>query len=277
MQNMFLQMIQSNGFTMKFLPDLAIFLRYVSLPFLLFILTPTVTVANVRCIQTFLSKTVFDPGPVDGAWGKKTATALHDFATYHELKFSNEINRKNAGSLCEELTKFETPITNPIVRRFDVSISLSDLEEFTGRKQLDVSNFKLMRNFSSNNCRFEISRKQIETKRVEVLASGDFEVTSGLVTFGENRWRTGGLADSSFLKQQGILAFEEEFLLHGSIPYFHLFVSPGEIAQRPMQIDFSGTESEEVSEILKIDENWPKVYQFYVDTWQSGIIDLRCR
>ena len=277
MQNMFLEIVRLNGFIMKFFPELTIFLRYVSLLFLLFILTPTVTKANVRCIQTFLSKTVFDPGPVDGAWGKKTATALHDYATYHELNLSTEINRKNAKSLCEELTKFERSIPIPNVRRFDISISLSELEDFTGRKQLDVSSFKLMRNFSSDNCRFKISRKQIETKRVEVLASGDFEVSGGLVTFGENRWQTGGLADSSFLKEQGILAFEEGFLLHGSIPYFHLFVSPGEIAQRPMQIDFSGTESEEVREIFKIDENWPKVYPFYVDTWQSGIIDLRCR
>ena len=36
--------------------------------------------ASVKCIQNFLSKTVFDPGPVDGAWGGRTATALSDFA-----------------------------------------------------------------------------------------------------------------------------------------------------------------------------------------------------
>ena len=94
------------------------------------------------------------------------------------------------------------------MRRFDISI-FSELEDFTGRKQLDVSSFKLMRNFSSDNCRFKISRKQIGTKRVEVLASGDFEVSGGLVTF--ERTAACGLSDSSFLKEQGILAFEEGF------------------------------------------------------------------
>lgn len=56
--------------------------------------------ANVRCIQSFLSETVFDPGPVDGAWGKKTATALQDYASYHQLKLKTKIDRKNAESLC---------------------------------------------------------------------------------------------------------------------------------------------------------------------------------
>ena len=100
---------------------------------------------------------------------------------------------------------------------------------------------------------------------------------NGIITFGDNLWYTGGLADSSYLKDQGVLAISDGFLLHGSIPYFHMFVSPGEIAQKPLQIDFAGTESEEIQKIFKVNENWPKVYPFYVDTWQSGAIKLLCR
>ena len=236
----------------------------------------TTTFANVRCIQSFLSETVFDPGPVDGAWGKKTATALQDFASYHELTFKTKVDHKNANSLCTELTALDLKLNQPSVRRFSVNITLKDLEAFTGRKQIDLSQISVLDDLNYSNCSFTISRQQIETKRVESLASGMFTIESGLIKFGKNSWYTGGLADGSYLIDQGVLVFSDDFKLSGSIPYFHLFVSAGEIAERPLQIDFSESEEDETWSKLRKDNNWPKVYTFDVDHWQTGMIKLRC-
>ena len=237
----------------------------------------TKTFANVRCIQSFLSETVFDPGPVDGAWGKKTATALKDYASYHQLTLKTEIDRKNAAALCTELKAFQLPLKAPLVRRFDINIVLKDLEEFTGRKHLDLSNINVMMMLNQNMCWFWISRQQIETKWIEELARGEFSVETGRIKFGKNWWNTGGLADSSYLQEQAALVFSDDFLLNGSIPYFHLFVSPGEIAERPLQIDFEKTQEDNTwpKHINKL--IWQRVYRFDVDHWQTGILDLRCR
>jgi hypothetical protein len=232
--------------------------------------------ANVRCIQSFLSETVFDPGPVDGAWGKKTATALQDYASYHQLKLKTKIDRKNAESLCTELTSLELKSKEPSVRRFKVNITLKDLEEFTGRKQIDLSQISVLDELNYSDCRFTISRQQIETKRIESLAAGRFNIESGLIKFGENSWYTGGLADGSYLIDQGVLAFSDDFKLNGSIPYFHLFVSTGEIAERPLQIDFSESKEDETWAKSRKNKYWPKVYKFDVDHWQTGMIKLRC-
>lgn len=236
----------------------------------------TKTFANVLCIQSFLSETVFDPGPVDGAWGKKTATALQDYASYHQLTLKTKIDRKNAESLCTELTTLDLKLKEPSVRRFTVNITLKDLEEFTGRKQIDLSQISVMDEHNYSNCRFTISRQQIQTKRIESLAAGMFHIKSGLIKFGENSWYTGGLADGSYLIDQGVLVFSDDFKLSGSIPYFHLFVSGGEIAERPLQIDFSESKEDETWAKSRKDKNWPKVYKFDVDHWQTGIIKLRC-
>jgi len=51
----------------------------------------------------------------------------------------------------------------------------------------------------------------------------------------------------------------------------------GEIAERPMQIDFNGISHDDTKNISQSDESWRKRYSFYVDTWQSGILTLKCR
>ena len=127
------------------------------------------------------------------------------------------------------------------------------------------------------NAGFLFQRKQIENKRVELLATGKFSINGGVISFEKNRWRTGGLADGSYLIKDGALALSDNYLLHGTIPYFHLFVSPGEIAERPMQIDFNGTSHDDTKNISQSDESWRMRYSFYVDTWQSGILTLKCR
>lgn len=261
---------------MKSSPKLKTNLFITGLAVFIILTAANVSHANVRCVQMFLAKTVFDPGPVDGAWGKKTASALSDYANYYKIEFANEINRKNAKALCEEIKKLDQPSNKAVVRKFQINILVDELEKFTGRRQLDLSKLNLLVNLSHQKCFFKISRKQIESKKIERLASGSFSVEGGVVKFGKNRWQTGGLADKSYLIEQGALAFTDDYLLHGTIPYFHLFVSPGEIAQKPMQIDFNGTTYGDDQNKLKPDEPWPKVYPFYVDTWQSGIIHFRC-
>jgi len=85
---------------MKFSPDTARFFRVIALSAAAYGLAFAEGLASVSCIQTHLSKTVFDPGPVDGAWGKKTASALSDYAAYYDIVFSEEISKKCYRSLC---------------------------------------------------------------------------------------------------------------------------------------------------------------------------------
>ena len=109
------------------------------------------------------------------------------------------------------------------------------------------------------------------------MARGEFSVETGRIKFGKNSWNTGGLADSSYLQEQAALVFSDDFLLNGSVPYFHLFVSPGEIAKRPLQIDFDKTQEDNTwpKHINKL--IWQRVYRFDVDHWQTGILGLQCR
>ena len=44
--------------------------------------SPINATADVLCVQEFLSKTIFNPGVVDGQWGKKTETAVKDYLNY---------------------------------------------------------------------------------------------------------------------------------------------------------------------------------------------------
>jgi hypothetical protein len=152
---------------MKSSPDVAKVFLILCLATIINYVAPTKAIANVRCIQSFLSDTVFDPGPVDGAWGKKTAAALQDYASYHELIFTTKIDRKNAMTLCSELKAFQLPLDAPLVRRFDVNIVLKDLEEFTGRKHLDLSNINVMTMLSQNKCFFRFLDSRLNPRRLK--------------------------------------------------------------------------------------------------------------
>lgn len=56
--------------------------------------------ASVLCVQQFLAETAFDPGPPDGAWGGKTATALEGFFAQIEETVDGGLGKNNVDVLC---------------------------------------------------------------------------------------------------------------------------------------------------------------------------------
>ena len=55
--------------------------------------------ARVREIQQTLKKAGFDPGPIDGQWGQKTRTAVHDFQQANGLEADGKVGPKTWSKL----------------------------------------------------------------------------------------------------------------------------------------------------------------------------------
>ena len=58
---------------------------------------------NTLCIQKFLSKTVFNPGPADGLWGKKTKNAINELFSQAEKFNLEKIKKDDAQKICKIL------------------------------------------------------------------------------------------------------------------------------------------------------------------------------
>ena len=56
--------------------------------------------ADVACVQGFLAETAFDPGPVDGLWGRKTATALENAFGQLDRGIEGGLGRDNTDAVC---------------------------------------------------------------------------------------------------------------------------------------------------------------------------------
>jgi len=58
-----------------------------------------VSIREIRDIQSSLKRRGFDPGPVDGSWGRKTRAAMQSFQRANNLAVSQKINFKTALAL----------------------------------------------------------------------------------------------------------------------------------------------------------------------------------
>ena len=114
---------------------------------------------NITCIQEVLSNTVFNPGPIDGAWGKKTETAVKDYFNYMGIKVNFPITKQNSQNICSEIQSHDTKKPNLSYRKFHIEINKSDLENFLGRKLFDFEKYDLALNVSDQDCSFRIIRK----------------------------------------------------------------------------------------------------------------------
>lgn len=156
------------------------------------------------------------------------------------------------------------------IMSFDIAISGSGLENLKRLPfEFDFSKHKIWTNMPQVECSFEIQRRPIENQRIETMASGRLRIDNGVYYFRRNSWRTRGMADPSYLQDEGNLRLLKDGRPIGKMPYFHLFINQGEVARPP-----------EYVELTKKREQGNKgspegVFSFYVDDWQEGLLSIR--
>ena len=238
------------------------------LPFAIFIFSGP-ALADVACVQRFLSTTAFDPGPIDGAWGRKTEFALQGLIEQLELEFNYEISPSNSDQFC---SYFEGPdreqvAAQAMVRNYGVSISPEQLSAFTGNAVVDFSQISIANDLYIS-CRFAIERQMRENiSRIELMASGQLEIVAGMIEFTAHSWRTRGLASEEYLHDEAVLAVDEEGAVNGTMPYFHLFINDGEVALPPEYV--------QLPREYVPDGAYPAgTTTFDVDDWQLGRLKI---
>ena len=228
--------------------------------------------ADVLCVQEFLSKTVFNPGVVDGQWGRKTGAAVNDYFNYVGEKVDFSISQKNSKSICNLLKLNSDTKPQLKYRKFHISINEDELSKFSGRKTFNFDSYKLSTAYQDEVCLFKIYRFQLKRKnrQPDVMATGNLSIKKGRILFQENHWFTGGLADSSYLKDEAFLAILENKALVGVMPHFRKHVKVGELAVRPNMIEFNNIKPAKKTSFLR--------YDYDVDDWSSGALEIKnCR
>jgi hypothetical protein len=230
---------------------------------------PATALADVRCIQEFLSETAFDPGPVDGAWGRQTSAALNGFLAQVGL----DADPEDRGKICDLMRGSDAEVYKLIAayRRYPVEIELDTLQALLDRPLFDFSQVDIATEEYST-CVFFIRRHVQHDGRYEDMVGGQITIEGGVISFGRHTWLTRGFADESYLSEEASLVVDRNGQVHGTMPYFHMFISAGEIAQPPVQVTLS-------REHRPVEGVFPKgVSIFNVDTWQDGVFEIRsCR
>ena len=159
------------------------------------------------------------------------------------------------------------------ITSFDISISGSGLENLKRMPfEFDFTKYEIWNDMPAVRCFFYIHRRPIEDRRLEEMASGRLRIENGVFKFLRNRWRTGGMAESSHLQDEGNLRLLRDGRPVGKMPYFHLFINQGEVARLPEYVELT-------KEREQGDKGSPEgVFSFYVDDWQEGLLKIRrCR
>ena len=156
------------------------------------------------------------------------------------------------------------------ITSFDVAISGSALENLKRLPfEFDFSKYKIWTDMPEVGCFFEIQRRPIEDRRLENMASGRLRIKNGVFDFRRHSWRTRGMADPSYLQDEGNLRLLKDGKPIGKMPYFHLFINQGEVARPPEYVELT-------KEREQGDKGSPEgVFSFYVDDWQEGLLSVR--
>ena len=227
--------------------------------------------ADTRCIQKFLDNTAFNPGPVDGLWGRKTAAAASAFLRQVGAEDQFEVSKSAAAELCALMTgeRREELLSAARYRVYSIDIKLEDLPESVGRTRFDFSAVKVDQDLNST-CIFNFSRKPKEDPRIEEMASGWVSIENGRLFFDDGHaWHTGGLAEPSYLIEEANLVVRDDGMIVGKTPYFHLFINTGEIALQPEYVELAF--KFEPTDPYPSGRSW-----FHVDDWQDAFIELKC-
>lgn len=221
---------------------------------------------DVRCIQTALSNTAFSVRLIDGNWGRQTSEAVNGI--YKQLEFQSENHKKeNAPEICKTLTNLSDEEKEKVsVRQYPVEIDPEDIVKVANGPIYDFSRVKID-STKNENCQFTIKRRAFEDDRREVMASGEFRITAGHIFFGQHSWETGGLADDTYLKDQSNLSIDVKGRVFGIMPFFHMFVRPGEEAPVPFMVELG--KKRKLDEIREQSSIW-----FDVNSWGDGFIQI---
>lgn len=219
----------------------------------------------VSCIQEELVTLGFNPGPIDGLWGRRTADALD--ATAEKFGRLDQFDATQREEACNFLRELNSDRPSGNITEF--SLDLSGLQSVP-ESRFDFSNIALDET-PSGRCEFEIYRHRLEDPGDdELMSAGIMAINSGNVQIIENEWFTGGLADETFLRDLSELKLDKNGHLHGSMPYFHMFIGPNDLAAPPETITLGDRTN------LKKNDSPSGQHWFHQNTWADGYIDLSC-
>jgi len=184
---------------------------------------------NTLCIQKFLSKTVFNPGPADGLWGNKTKKAINQLFSQADEFNVKKIEKDDAEKICKILESEQNLQLLEIgqFKRYPIDITEVISEEFLKTK-FDFSKIKI--NDAANYfCSFTILHHEGFER-----AAGKLQIKNGVIKFKDNKWFVGLASKGSeiYLKEEANLRVSD-IGIHGKIPYLS-YVGKGEVA-KPVQ------------------------------------------
>ena len=185
---------------------------------------------NVLCIQKFLTKTVFNPGPSDGAWGKKTETAINQLMSQANGFESQNIEKSDAENICKTLSGNQGSKLHEIgqFKRFPIMIT-EDIGEIKSLTDFDFNNISISTNVTYKKCIFFI----IHPKGFK-RALGQLEINNGTLIFKNHKWKVGlgSAGKENLLNEEANLKLTKTGL-HGILPHLS-YVGEGEV-DKPVQ------------------------------------------
>lgn len=239
--------------------------RVWALALLLGLVTPAARAGDdVRCVQDALAATAFSAGEPDGIWGRRTEAGVTDILAHLGLSAAGT-TKEHAAELCALLRGLSPDqLTLAAIRSYPVRIEPDGLAAINGRPAFDTSRIDID-SARTETCAFQIFRRVFEDGREEMLASGTLSIEAGHLRFGPHSWRTGGRADASYLTDQAALVVDRSGRIHGPMPFFHMFIRPGEESPPPVMVELGLRK--------KQDEVGPRtVGWFDVNSWGDGFL-----
>jgi hypothetical protein len=196
----------------------------------------------VRCVQDYLTHTAFDPGPVDGAWGRKTATALSEFAQQAGITIEGGLEKGNVEEVCRVFGTDSDGTLQAMgkYRVFPVVIDKKHLADIDP-KFFDLSGLDIY-DGPDLQCSFEFRREGPENNgKRYVRAEGNAMITNGKLVFQRHKWSLGfdQLADQSLLKERSNLFVLKTGQVVGRTPYFWSYIQEGGVSKRPVNATLS--------------------------------------
>jgi len=137
-------------------------MRFSVLIFAFFLFAPLAQAEiNTLCIQKFLSKTVFNPGVVNGLWGRGTKNAINELFNQTDKFNLKKIEKADAVEICKILESDRNRHLIEIgqFKRYPIDITEIISEEFPQTK-FDFSDIKINNN-ANFVCSFAIFHHKI--------------------------------------------------------------------------------------------------------------------
>ena len=129
-----------------------------------------------------------------------------------------------------------------------------------------ICGFKLRRVVYENNPEGEIEDWN--------MAQGSLIINGSKITL-DGRWKTGGLSnDPKYLKDEVNLRLTKDGHIVGKMAYFHLFVSNGEAAEKPLFIELKKHQKSKTLNYKSIDSYSAAEIWIDVQDWAGGIMTL---